>query len=89
MNALHTQFGWMFTAIAAIFALGLAPRFARHFYPASPNFLVRLAAPVSLATLGTACFMGMAIQALVAVVAVGVTLILISRGNGREQRPDA
>jgi hypothetical protein len=33
--------------------------------------------------------MGMAIQALVAVVAVGVTLIVISRRNGREQRPDA
>lgn len=86
MNTLDTQFGWLFAAIAAIFAFGLIPRWTVHFYPTAPPFLVRLAAPIIFAVLATACFMGLAVKALSLVIICGMILIAISRWVGRKSK---
>ncbi len=88
MNTLDTDFGWLFVAISAIFTLGLTPQWASRFYPASPTFLVRLAAPMIFALLASACFMGVAIQALMVIVVCGLTQIMVSRGAGRKSKPN-
>ena len=87
MNTLDTPLGWMFVALAAIFTLGIAPPFARRFYPGSPNFVRRLAAPVIFALLAAACFQGMALPALSLVVILGTALIAVSRRIGRKTPP--
>ena len=89
MNTLHTQLGWMFAALAALFALGLAPRLAPRFYSAAPSAPRRLAAPVLFAALAVACFLGAAVQALSAVVIAGMPLIVSRRWEGRKHRHGA
>ncbi len=83
MNTPDTQFGWMFVAIAALFTLGLIPRFARRFYPGSPSLLRRLAAPVIFLLLAAACFAGMALPSLSLVVLLGTAMIAVTRRKGR------
>ena len=85
MNTLDTPLGWMFVLIASVFALGLTRTFARHFYPESPGFARRLAAPLSFAALAGACFRGAALPALVLTFALGATMILLSRWNRRNK----
>ncbi|WP_119321936.1 hypothetical protein [Capsulimonas corticalis] len=85
MNILPIQFSWLFAAIAAIFALGLSPRFARNFYPSSPNVRIRMAAPLIFASLAAACFLGAGVPALVLVVVVGTALILAQRWKHRKR----
>ena len=87
MNTPDTQLGWMFVAMAAIFALGLIPRWAVRFYPTAPPFLVRLAAPVLFAVVASACFRGLAVKALALVIICGMTLIFISRRGARKSKP--
>lgn len=87
MDTLNTPFGWTFIIVAAIFTLGLMPRFARRFYPTAPRFLVRLAAPVIFALLATACFLGLALKALSIVVILGMAQIIVSQWRGRKQPP--
>lgn len=87
MDTLDAPFGWLFVAMAALFALGLIPRWAVRFYPASPPFLVRLAAPIIFAVLASACFLGLSVQALTVVVVCGLTLIFVSRWAGRKSKP--
>lgn len=89
MNTLDTDFGWLFAAMAAIFALGLTPQGARRFYPASPKLPGRLAAPVVFALLAAACFAGVAVEALSVVVVGGVTQIGVSRWHGRKSKTPA
>jgi hypothetical protein len=79
MNTPDTGFGWLFVAMAAIFALGLIPRWAVRYYPTSPPFLVRLAAPVIFAVLASACFLGLAVKAFAVLIVCGMILILIRR----------
>jgi hypothetical protein len=74
-------FAWMFAGIAVIFAFGLLPKLASRFYPASPAFRVRLAAPIIFALLAVACALGIAIQTLSAITIAGLTLII-----GRRRR---
>ena len=71
--------GWMFTAIAALFSLGLVPRWSRRFYPTRPGMATRLAAPVIFWTLAGVCFSGFAFAALVTVAALGLVLIVVQR----------
>ena len=78
MHTLDTPFGWMFTAITALFALGLTARFAPHFYPKSPGFVVRLAAPTIFALLAAACFHSLALPTLAAVTALGLIQITVA-----------
>lgn len=71
----------MFLSLAALFALGVSPRFARRFYPESPSFQRRLAAPALFAVLSIACFQGMALPALIATAALGSVVIIHNRGK--------
>ena len=59
--------GWNFLLIAVVFALGLATPFARRFYPSSPSFVRRLAAPIIFIVLAVACFAGVGRWALICV----------------------
>jgi len=79
--------GWLFAAIATLFSLGLTPRFGRSFYPTSPSFGLRLAAPALFLLIATACFWGYAIQAFVVTVALGLPLIVTRRWNDRRNKP--
>lgn len=71
----YTALAWMFVTIAAIFALGLTPHFARRFYPDMPHFRRRLAAPIIFGLLAAACFTGLAVPALALTAALGLTQV--------------
>jgi len=86
MDTLNVPIGWMFVALTAIFALGLSPRWANRFYPTSPSFSRRLAAPVIFAALAAVCFAGFALQALSAVVIAGGALIAMHRRTARRNQ---
>lgn len=79
----------MFVLLAAIFALGLTPRFAQRFYPDAPGFLRRLAAPILFALLAAVCFLGEALLALGVTAALGIVLICFSRWKTRKSTPTA
>jgi hypothetical protein len=88
MNAdLYKALGWMFVALAGIFALGMAKPFARYYYPGLPGFPRRLAAPLIFGILAAACFMGIGRAALIFVVLLGLTLAVIGRWRGRNDKP--
>ncbi len=80
----YTSMGYMFVSLAAIFALGLVPSLAPRIYPASPNVSRRLIAPVVFAMLATACFTGIALQALVLTVVLGLPCIITNRWHERK-----
>ena len=86
MNTLWITFGWMFVTLAAIYALGVAEPLARRFYPGSPGFLARLAAPLIFAVLAAACFLHVAVPALIVTVALGTVQIARSRWLRRRTR---
>ncbi|BDI30714.1 hypothetical protein CCAX7_27650 [Capsulimonas corticalis] len=71
MDTLNIAFAGMFAALAAIFALGLTPQFSRRFYPESPGFFARLAAPVIFALLAMGSYWRMAIPSLVTIAVLG------------------
>jgi len=73
----------MFLSLAAFFALGVSPRFARRFYPEAPSFRRRLAAPALFTMLALACFAGMALPALVASTAFGGAAVFYHRRQRR------
>ena len=75
--------GWNFLLIAVVFALGLATLFARRFYPSSPSFVRRLAAPIIFIVLAVACFAGIGRWALICVTVLGLALIIVSRWRRR------
>jgi hypothetical protein len=75
---LNNILGWMFVLLATIFSLGLTKLFAKRFYPASPGFSRRLAAPLIFGVLALACFMGTSFLALTLVVLLGSTQVVIS-----------
>ena len=75
MNTLWIALGWMFVALAAIYALGVAEPLARRFYPGSPGLLARLGAPLIFAGLAAACFQHFAIPALISIVTLGMVQI--------------
>jgi len=83
---LYAAFGWIFVALAAIFALGMAKPFARYYYPDLPSFPRRLAAPLIFGVLAAACFMGIGRAVLIFVVLVGLTLVFIRRWRCRNNK---
>jgi hypothetical protein len=83
---LNNIFGWMFVALAAIFLPGLTKLFAKYFYPASPGFSRRMAAPLIFSALALACFMGISFPALTLVVLLGLAQIIVSRLKRRNAR---
>jgi hypothetical protein len=87
MNDFFLPFGWWLLLVAAVFALGLWPRVGRHFYPGAPGFRRRLAAPVIFTCLAVACFRGAGLQAMLVTVILGMTQIVVSRGNRPQRRP--
>jgi hypothetical protein len=89
MNFLNVPLGWMFLSIAALFAFGVSPRFARRFYPEGPGLPARLAAPALFTALSVACFLGMALPALVTTVALGTIGSIHHRHKLREARADS
>jgi len=78
--------GWTLVLVAAIFTLGLASPFARHFYPGSPGLLHRLAAPLIFGVLAGTCFLGMGHEVLALTVLIGVPLIVADRWKHRSDR---
>ena len=84
---LYLVFGWMFVALAGIFALGVARPFARYYYPVLPSFPRRLAAPLIFGILAAACFMGIGRAALIFVALFGLTLAVIRRWRCRNDKP--
>ncbi len=72
----YTTMGWMFVFMAAFFALGLLPQLAKRFYPDSARFRLRLAAPIIFGLMATACFIGLALPAMVLTVALGLPLVV-------------
>ena len=82
----YQRLGWGFLLIAAIFSLGLARPFARRFYPGSPGFIPRLAAPVIFALLAAACFAGVGMLVFVLTATLGLTQIVVSRSRRRGTR---
>ncbi len=78
--------GWTFMLIACLFALGLATPIARHFYPDSPKFRHRLAAPLIFGALAVACFIGFGRAALFLVALLGLSLIAVSRWRRRSAK---
>jgi hypothetical protein len=78
--------GRMFVLLSVVFAMGLIKPFVRHFYPASPGFPRRLAAPIIFVVLAMACFKGLGSVALILVVLSGLTQIIISRRRRRNAR---
>ena len=69
--------------VAALFALGLAKPFARHFYPGSPGLLPRLAAPLIFGGMAASCFLGVGREVLVFTVLAGLVLIAVTRWRRR------
>ena len=82
---MDTTLGWMFVALAALFALALVPRLAVRFYPARPGVGTRSAAPVIFSLLAGACFSGFDMPALVAVVLLGSAQIITSRRKAKRR----
>lgn len=83
----YQQFGWTLALIAAVFALGLTAPFARRFYPGSPGFRRRLAAPLIFGAWAVACCIGFGRVALFLVAFLGLILIAITRWrHHREKR---
>jgi hypothetical protein len=83
MDAYYFNFGWCLLLVAAIFAVGLVPKFAPWIYPGNPGFLGRLAAPAIFGLLATACFFRLGQVALWSVVVLGLSQISISRWRKR------
>ena len=83
---MDATFGWMFVGLAALFSLGVVPRWAGRFYPTKPGLRVRLAAPVIFGLLAAACFVGAGFLALGTVVVLGGVQVLVNRRAQRRCR---
>lgn len=79
----------IFLSLTAIFAFGLPPHFARHFYPEVPPFRLRLIAPGLFLLIALACFSGWALPAWGATVAFGLVVMGPTRGKRHGSAPGA
>ena len=86
---LYKVLGWMFVALTAIFALGIAGPLARQYYPGPSTLPRRLAAPLIFNILAMACFMGFGQAALIFTVLLGLTLVVSRRWRLRNDKPAA
>jgi len=84
---IYRVLGWTFGLIAAIFSLGLAQPFARHFYRGAVSFPRRMAAPVIFAALAVACFTGMGLPALIFIALFGSATVVIKLWRSRDDTP--
>ena len=86
---IYEALGWMFVALAAIFALGLAGPLVRHYYPGPSTLPRRMAAPLIFSILAAACFTGIGLAALIFFVLLGLTLMIVRRWRLRNDKPAA
>lgn len=83
----YNPLGWMFVALATIFALGIIGPLTLRYYPGQTTLPHRLAAPVIFSVLAAACFAGIGKGALIFVASLGLALAIRRRWQLRNSRP--